>query len=301
MGDAAGADPGDLEQIDLDMAELAVPEPKRLRLGYQSAASTSHARAAKLLKLEKARNEAKQADIDRGRGTLSLVATLCLAVSKLVNTGKSSHVGRIKAASLTVRHFALLGKAIFLPAKHVLQVGVRLTRAICMAAACFEGRQSTGIDTLLATGRQLMEARPASSLQQVHLAYAHLWDEVDVQARARRSKRLRVSRMQVKGSVLVQRGVFQTDTADLKSKQRNHHDELFLIQSVAVDGSAGGALLPGLRSGMPAKFSFENLPAMASLLRSCDSVCYLPLCDRASGNMAILRHWGASMARSVPS
>lgn len=290
-GDHERFSPPDAPQIDLDMDVLPVPAGKKLQFKRRTPEHISHAREIRLKRLateKAARSEEQRAETE---GTLNTVVALCPGVAKLVGT-TPRHVGRIPTAKMQPHHFRILRFATHLPLKSAVQVGVRLCRLICLACHLIQCRQNSGIDRIMsASGVALTEGSPEKP-RCVHVVYCHLWDEVDVKARRRRTGKYRASRMTTATKALVQRGVFHLGMAESNPDRIGFHDEMVMVPAVTVEGSSASALWPGLLPGMPASVRFDSMDALEKLMSMCSTYTFQPMCDKASGNVLLLTYMG---------
>lgn len=77
-------------------------------------------------------------------------------------------------------------------------------------------------------------------------------------------------------------------------------DECWLAPPLQVETVSAAALLPTVCKGMLEPSRFDDPGNLIDMLRTVDSVTFMPCCDRASANLSIMRWWAHSVHESLP-
>lgn len=254
----------------------------------------AHARAAKSIKNKDAKIESLGERLAHTEGALDVITGILPGAASLVGRSGTGAIGR-KTKNLTPKHFLLLVRAVFMTGKNMTNVGIKHKRLVCAAANYLLIRQTRAMELILHAcwlRSQQGEASSSSAVTEgaTHMAYVHLWDETQVRAKARRSPKFRGTNLGVSTETMSQRGSVRACLYNAASGACINYDETWLCKPAQVSGTAAPALFPAILKGMPRSFNLGDLEGVKKLAGSLTSVSLLPLCDRASGNVVILKH-----------
>lgn len=129
-------------------------------------------------------------------------------------------------------------------------------------------------------------------VRSIHLTYAGLWDEVELTYRYCGDPRYRAQRSAMRGQTMVQKGALQFACSDHAQCKTFCFHEDWTVQPVEVAGATAECLYSGLRRGTPAQLFVGNLEALRATAGKVSSLTLMPMCDRASSNLAMLKHMG---------
>jgi len=166
-----------------------------------------------------------------------------------------------------------------------------------MASAILQ-RQEAGLRRTLELGKEHRSSRPQALAEQLIIGvYSHEWDETSakfVHLDRQFSSKVGLRRRRANKSVecMVQRGACHWFMADLTTLKEGHFSEQWIIGPTLVSGSAARDLWPSLTAGMPAVFGFWSKAGLKEVIAAMDMYIFAPICDAASGNISILRHFG---------
>ena len=134
------------------------------------------------------------------------------------------------------------------------------------------------------------------------ISFTHLWDET--RCKFRRYQEVgRASKMGVWLQTMAQRGFFTFTLVNKDNGESNSTKEAWLARPIEVEGSSGGAMLPAIESQMPEGFSTHYWDRLQRTANTCSHLTIMPLCDKASGNISMLKFWGhrwAMMLEALP-
>lgn len=276
-------------QIDLG-GQLALPEQPRRKFVKNSLEHIAHARAASQLAKAKAKTATAVRDHKQTRGTLTAVCSLLPGASQLVGAGLVQHLGRKRDPRPD--DFVLIVRALHLPTTSPIRLGVRLDRLQCAGARCILNRQQEGLEFVLRNLGRAMEEEPART-PSTHLTLVHMWDEVEAKFQWA-PENLRFSRKAVMIPTMVQRGVVGItvrEQAPLEGRTAGLQEH-WLGPPLEVSGTSAGAVLPALRRFWPGSLDFSAVEAMRQLTANGTTVTYMPMGDKASGNLSVMKFWG---------
>lgn len=277
-----------------------LPEPRPHKFQRRGNDLMAVARGCRATQAATARSEALSAELQSTKAALGAIMTLLPSAVALVGRAKAEHIGK-KRRGLTPNDVILLCRAAFIPSKAKLSLGVKHKRVIAMLADLVLRRQALGFERILGHCRMKVAASEATmgTLRTlVHLTYAHLWDETKVKRSDRGPNKYKQSRLGVHGETMAQRGVVSRVSLDTGGADTFH--EYWLAQPMQVETVSAAALLPAIELGMAKPLSLQDKASLAQLLESVDSYTFMPVCDRASANLSILRWWGHSLGEDLP-
>lgn len=283
MQGAAAAAPGPAPQIALGPA-LDYPLENPQRFIRHSVSHMEHMRAAARVAKAKARETATKAKLDTAVTALSSVCALLPDAAKIVHQPQAPRIGRKKDPQ--PEDLALAARALYLAQNSKLNLGVRLDRLQHLGANVVLERQQEAFGQAL-QGLSMALSPSAGAARAGHISFVHLWDEVEAKFRfSPEMSKANAGAMTVQ--TLVQRGVvaFCLAGGDRSSKIAEH----WLARPSAAPGTSASSLYSGLRSFWPT--DFLDISSVTALLSCASSFTYMPMCDKASGNMSLLRHIG---------
>lgn len=289
------------EQIVLPHGALELPA-KTPMFQQRSAAHVAHARAAKALKAERERNAKAEEKAKEAQAALATVKTLLPDVSILL--GNSAHkVVSLRQKRLEPKLFLLLTRALHLPATSKVNLGVKLRRLICFAAAFVLHRQRVALRAMLEASHKSLHMQlhggSAGGQKSVHVSYTHIWDEVRAQFKGRVDQRYRQQTQVVATHTLVQEGVVGFTLCDASRQALCVSREKWICAPIGVKAVTAAGLHPGIQKAWPACFSITDVAVLQGLVQNVSSYTFMPLCDRASSNLAILKYWGQQWENEV--
>ena len=94
---------------------------------------------------------------------------------------------------------------------------------------------------------------------------------------------------------MVQRGEREFHMIEERADREIRHasfSEQVLVPPQVVQGTSAARLLPGLQKGIPTDLHMWSEEAMHELMECIDCFVFLPLGDRASSNVSIMKMWG---------
>lgn len=120
-----------------------------------------------------------------------------------------------------------------------------------------------------------------------------MWDEVEVKYRWCPDT-LQQSRKATTAPTLVQRGViaFTLGQEDNGGTTLAHLADAWLGPPQEAAGTSAAALAPGLRKFWPRAFQFLDPAALQRLTAAGKTATFMPMCDKASGNLLLYKYWG---------
>ena len=231
-----------------------------------------------------------KAEAAASSAALDLVVASVPAVAKLVGRNKSgTNIGRAKHVQPS--SFKLLSRAIHMPLKSRLHLGISHHRFLCAGAKLILNRQREGLSRLLHRSEESLSLPVAGLQRKVHLTYWHMWDEVSCKFRRFASKRFRSNRMAQHQQTIMQRGALVTTMVDLQADAMTHHSEYLVCQPQQVASTDAASLWPAIFASMPAEFSIEHLDRLTDCLKQVSSLTIGWLGDKASGNLLLMKRF----------
>lgn len=284
-------------QIDRIPPPLDIEVRRARKFDQRSDGLLAFARQSKANKRLESQNAALTRSLEQPQQTLHAVTSLLPAAAKLLGRERVEQIGRKKA--LTPAHFVLLSRATHLPASVTLALGVKHKRVILAATRILPNRQSRGLRHLLDTSADALCMHGGTGQRRTHVSYVHQWDETKVLQKGGPTKALKDSRMGVHAQTIVQRGLVQCVLLDDASGHLGVFDEAWLAQPLQVESTGALSLYPAILHALPAHYNFEDIEKVAEMARSVSSCTFLPLCDKASGNLQILKHWATAVKTTI--
>lgn len=92
--------------------------------------------------------------------------------------------------------------------------------------------------------------------------------------------------------VLVQRGVVAFSLSKHNLPQPAYFAEHWLSPPLEVAGTSAAALALGVRRFWPAWARFTDLDVLRRLVSAGATFTFMPLCDKGSGNLLLMKKWG---------
>lgn len=123
----------------------------------------------------------------------------------------------------------------------------------------------------------------------MHVSYLHMWDETQVRSQARRSNKYRRIGLGISAQTMSQRGVIGFRMINTISGGYATFDEAWLCRPWQVVGTSAPALVPAILENMPAFLQECSMHSLKALAGMASSFTFLPISDKASGNINILR------------
>lgn len=286
-------------------AEGATPEEqqerasKRPRFQWKSPAHIANARACKKIAATTRRAEAAEEEAQSYKQTVQTIGGLLPDVAKLVGLGKATAVGRKRLLNLVPADFGMVVRAMHLPPTTELSLGVKLKRLVAAGARLVLRRQGHGLQVAAANSAAALQNNGSGKAIGVHLAYTHLWDEVELKFRWASSALYRPGRAATTCKVMVQRGVVSFGLADNAGMRDKHFEEQWICKPMEVAGSGAKDLHPALRDAFPPGLHFDDLDKLKKMSESVSSVTVMLMCDKASSNVAMMKYWGQLWEDSV--
>lgn len=273
----------------IELGEIvAFPDAPRRKYERYSVAHMERMRDGARIAKANAKAAAAQAGFKQASGTLKMACTLLPGVGKLVNSGPTSHLGRKRDPQPD--DFVLVVRAMHLPKNTPVQLGIRFERLQAAGAALISLKQQNGLSTILGS---LSEAMASGTARRAHTSFTHLWDEVEVKFQWG-AKSLRATRKATLMQILVQRGVVGFSAGASGSGSVVSFGEHWITPPLEVGGTSAGALKAGLLRGVPQEFNFSDTEALKKATRNGCTFTYMPMCDKASGNLSLMKAWGAT-------
>lgn len=281
-------------QIEIDSALVDLPQAgPAARLPPRSAATAANARLHRSLNIARAKSAAAVEKSNQLQNVLSGVVTLLPGAAQLVGNVKATVIGRLKASTLKPFHFALISRAAFMPAKAAVQVGIKMKRLLAAATRAMQFRQEIGLARLLSGAEIALAAvGPGEDIRTAHLSYTHLWDEVNCKFIWNMDSRYRRGRAGIHVQTLVQRGCVSCTVASAQASAWRTFREVWLVQPKKVSGTSAEALWPALLQSLPKACNLMDTEQMEKLSKMVSSFSVQFVCDKASGNLLVLKTLG---------
>lgn len=259
------------------------------RFAFRSPELALHMRTSARAARAESKAEETHSKLDHTTQALSSVCVLLPAAAQLVNAPPAKQIGRKK--KFEPKDVVLAVRAVHLPPNMKVNLGVRLERLKRLKHAGAQvvlGRQEAGLQQALRSLQASLADAAATRI--AHMSLVHLWDEVEVKFQWA-PQQLRTGRGATTLQTLVQRGHIGFFLFERGQPTGIHIAEHWIKPPQEASGTSAEAWARGLESSWPTGVDLYLLASLKSLLLSVTSVTYMPCCDKASGNMALLRHW----------
>lgn len=276
---------------------LAVPP--RAKYARQSAELMMFARQCKSIKQKDKKIKGLSEQLAQTTGALEMVTNALPGAAAMLGKQGGCVVGRVKKG-LSPKHFLVLIRAAFMASKTKCAVGIKHKRLVCAASKLILARQTLALDSALRSCRALVrpsQPEHVAAEKAIHLTYVHMWDETQVRSKARRSDKYRKTGLAIKAETMSQRGAVRMCLMNTGADSADHHDEAWLCKPIQVSGTSAPALITALDQNIPAPFKLGDIAALKALSDSVTSFSFLPISDRASGNVAIMRYFVAQLEK----
>lgn len=286
---AMGALPMDVgENAPEDQVVLA---PKRPHFAQHSAEAAAYARAHKKAKAAEKKAALAIAKHEESSTTLHSVGVMVPGAAKLLGKTHTEAIGK-KTKSLVPSHLLLAVRALHLPLRSGINMGIKFRRLVAAGADLVLRRQSSTLTACLESSRERLDPmHPGHCL--VHVCDTHLWDEVELKFRHTVDGRRAEKKATTQGT-MVQRGSVAITLFDPVTSSTMTSAEPWLCKPLLVTGAAAADLLPAILSASPVQFRFD-LGAMMTTMQAVGSFTWQPMCDKASSNLSILKLWGHAL------
>lgn len=265
------------------------PVPVRPRLPPRSAATAALARAHRAAQLAKAKAKVAEEKKVQAEQMLTGVVTLVPGAAKMLGKVGQIVVGRLSKSALLPMHFLYLCRAAFLPPKLNIQVGIKVKRLIVAATRVIRRRQELGLDNMLKASETALNHATEGEGRTVHFSYSHLWDEVNCTFVWNKGHQFRKGRMGVHVQTLVQRGGVCCTLASDRASAAYSFREAWFVLPQKVMGTTAEAMWPSVMASIPKPFDIMDVQRMIALCDSVSSFTMQFVCDKASGNLLMLK------------
>lgn len=175
---------------------------------------------------------------------------------------------------------------------------MQLRRLICFGAALVLARQVAALQGMLRSSARCLKEKLRNG-RFAHISYSHLWDEVQSKFKRHAPSKYRESKQAISTPTLVQNGVVAVSVANEQSEQACEWAEQWLYPPTILQTTSAVGLLPGVSAALPPTFSFPDVTALTKLVGQVSSFTFLPVCDRASANLSVLKYWGHQWENEV--
>lgn len=137
----------------------------------------------------------------------------------------------------------------------------------------------------------------------IHLSYNRMWDETQVRHKRSqdKDKRFRDNNTALLVQTMVQRGGVQVMLLDGSSDRTHNYEESWLVLPKEVGCTSAECLLPAITEAMPQPFCLTSPGHLSKTAQAITSVTVMPVGDKASGNIKILKHWAKEVQTTVKS
>ncbi|CAK0833634.1 unnamed protein product [Prorocentrum cordatum] len=187
--------------------------------------------------------------------------------------------------------FQLATRAVFLKLKRNINIGVKHKRIQTVACAVARLRQEKALKHCFEKSAVAIEL---SGDNIVHASGGHMWGEVEVKQAWRPSKKYRVLRKNVAQPTLVQRTTVNLSLVNLSRKEGRQFQTYWVSQPTEAGGTKAMHLLPGILKGMPEQWDFQKVAKLTETLGAVSSLTFMPMCDKASSNVSIVKMWAGA-------
>eukprot|EP00959_Pyramimonas_sp_CCMP1952_P473767 9502301-Pyramimonas_sp.AAC.3 len=279
-----------------DSAQIVVDEsmvPARTKQKYinRSWEHVRHARDCKKARRQEAIIEKQSQQLKAADARLQVAAALAPAVSTTVGSAPS-RIGRKSIDQLIPQDFTVLTRAVFVKPTVGVALGIKHQRVIAAAAGFLLERQQGALFSMITVSKNILQKFECA---RAHVCFTHLWDETRVKFR-RFQETGRGTKMGTFVQTMAQRGYLSMTLLDRTSGEYSMARETWLIKPIEVEGTSAAALLPGIEKAIPYHFCLRDFAALARALRSISHVSIMPMCDKASGNISLMKFWGHSLS-----
>ena len=286
-GDAAVVVAG---EDDLGIGEvLAMPDAEPLGFRCQIKASIAHARACKAAQMSARKAAAAVAGLQVVEGNLEILLQVVPGAAQFV--GMPHRVGRQLAKrkrGVTPEHYKVPVRAVHIPSKTKLKMGITHKKLICLGADLVERRQRRGITEFLKNIKwHLLQRVPETKF--IHNVYVHMWDEVNTRLRPQKVGTTRVVKKWAHQQIIMQKGALVTMMKDLKDGHRERHCSVWLCRPRPVETLTSNELLRAVMDAFPKQYHFEDEVAISETARSATSSTIIMVPDGVSSNIAMLK------------
>lgn len=291
------------EQIDGIPDALVVQlGPCRSVFPRRSSTLMAYARQRKATKAAVTRAAVAEEKAERSNIALRTVSAMLPGVAALLGQGPGKSIGHQKQP-LKPSQFLLLSKAAFLPSGRAPALGVKHKRVICAATNFLQTRQRVALKHMLQRSHRALTLPTRAPDDQhhryVHMSYLHIWDETKVKSQNKKKRQnTRQTHTGLHAQTLMQRGVLKITCGE--NELESNFVENWLCKGVQVPSTTADSIYGGLKKSMPSEFFLAHADGTDDLAEAAKSVTSLTvqaLCDRASGNLVILRWWAHEVAR----
>ena len=296
-----GGPPPAEEQIDLPEGGLLVLADRPAatpKFRQRSAELLAHARQVRAIKSAQAKAAAATAEAETAKQTVASVAAALPGANALLG-------GLVKRRRLTTvnaqpSNFATLALAAHIPCRQDLRVGVKRKRLVCAMAKFLRERQESSLAGVLQKARGLSDSSSGAAGDMWSVfTYAHQWDESRAffapHGRDVGKERTRTTNAAQHIQVMVQRGTCSFDLSDFSRSPASsyQYSEEWLAPNLAVEGTVALDIWPALVQCLPLCWRLgASVHTTAALAESFDVSVFLPMADRASSNLMLMRHIG---------
>lgn len=125
----------------------------------------------------------------------------------------------------------------------------------------------------------------------------HMWDETLVRAGVRRAQKYRQLRLSIGSQTISQRGCIRVSAFNTITGGGASFEEDWLCKPWQVTGTSAPALYPAVAKNMPSCFCVDHPDEVGRLAKSVTTCTFMPVCDKASGNLCMLRIWGHTLEK----
>lgn len=288
--------PGSQEQLVVGHGPLEMPA-RRPIFAKCSPAHIAHARAHRQAAVAVRRADRACSELATSQAALQAIVASLLGAAPLLGRPQKGPAIGVRKGALKPEGVLILTRALHLTAETKVQLGVKLRRLICLGALVALQRQRSALNLLLMNAKLFVQQRSRPTAGHANLVY--LWDEVQAKFKNRSSKPYRDSRQTVSTPTLVPQGVIGLTMCDKASGEVGHWSETWLCSPARVSVATASGLIAGVMRGIPQPFRFDSLLDLGQTAQQVDSITFMPCCDKASSNVSILKHWGATLDSDI--
>lgn len=239
-------------QVEIPDALDLVAEQPR-RFVRHSAQHMAHVRAGKQVARALAKEKESKAKLEVAQGALNTVCTLLPGAAQLVGAPQGPQIGRKK--KLEPRDLVLAVRALQLKQNDKVKLGIRLDRLQYAGAQLVLGRQEEGLQRALGALKVALDDQGEDlPTKTAHTTLTHMHDG--------------------------------GDNAPV------YLAEHWIKAPQVATGTSAEALMPGVRGFRPKGSRFGDAEVMRGVMDCTTTFTYMPLCDKASGNLLVFRFWG---------
>jgi hypothetical protein len=289
----------DAYHIHLVDPPLVLPEAPLIKFARRSRELMAYSRAKGAAKVARRRETTSRNLATTAVTTLDLAVQTLPGFAQLVGrSDKSINVGKIPIAKLKSHQLHILTRAIHMPSKSNVQLGIKHKRLICAGAKLLLNKQRCGFEKLVRSSAAALSIEGASS-RFVHLQYSHLWDEVNCKFKKVQAKRLREARSATNQQIIVQRGSVAFTLGDVHRRRARQYFEPWLCQPRQVRSTDAASLMPAVLEALPPMFHMLDLATVSKLSKSVSSATVVLLGDKASANLLMMKQFGQRWEEEV--